>query len=217
MKVEIWSDVRCPFCYIGKRKFEKAMEEFAHRDGVLLEWKSFQLDPGLETQTEVNMFDYFAQIKGISREKAADMFAHVSSVAKEVGLDFNLSASVIANSFNAHRLIQYAKYKGVGNEMEEELFRIHFIAGENIDDPDVLFQAGHAVGLPPEELKEVLSTDAFSSEVKLDELAAQQIGIRGVPFFVFDEKYAVSGAQSPEIFLQTLQKTWAETSEVAGQ
>jgi predicted DsbA family dithiol-disulfide isomerase len=216
MKVMIWSDVRCPFCYIGKRKFEKALENFSERNAVEVEWKSFQLDPALETQVGINIYDYFAKIKGVSREEAINMFTHVNQVANEIGLHFNDAGSVVANSFHAHRLIQYAKYKGLGNEMEEELFRIHFIAGENIDDKLVLVAAGKSIGLESAELEEVLYSDAFSDEVKLDELAAQQINVRGVPFFVFDEKYAVSGAQSPEIFLQTLEKTWAERGEVAG-
>jgi predicted DsbA family dithiol-disulfide isomerase len=212
MIVNIWSDVRCPFCYIGKRKFEKALEKFEHKDEVEVVWKSFELDPTLETQTEVNIYDYFADMKGMPRQQAVEMFGHVTAVAKEVGLDFNLEASVIANSFNAHRLIQYAKYKGLGDSIEEQLFRMHFIEAKNIDDLKVLMEAGGAIGLDPDELKEVLSTDAFTDEVKLDELAAQQIGVRGVPFFVFDDKYGVSGAQSPDVFLETLEKAWAEAT-----
>ena len=210
MKVNIWSDVRCPFCYIGKRKFEQALEKFEHKDQVEVVWKSFQLDPQLKTQPSTDIYDYFSEMKGMPREQAVGMFEHVTSVAREVGLDFNLAGSVLANSFNAHRLIQYAKYKGLGNEIEEELFRIHFMDGGNIDDLQVLLEAGKAIGLEEPALNEVLSTDAFSDEVKLDELAAQQIGVRGVPFFVFDDKYGVSGAQSPDLFLQTLEKAWAE-------
>jgi predicted DsbA family dithiol-disulfide isomerase len=213
MKVNIWSDVRCPFCYIGKRKFEKALEQFEHKDEVEVVWKSFELDPTLETQTQVNIYDYFADMKGMPRQQAVQMFGHVTEVAKEVGLDFNLEASVIANSFNAHRLIQYAKYKGLGDAVEEQLFRVHFIEAKNIDDLEVLSEAGRGIGLDPDELKEVLLTDAFTDEVKLDELAAQQIGVRGVPFFVFDDKYGVSGAQSPNVFLETLQKAWAEAAK----
>jgi predicted DsbA family dithiol-disulfide isomerase len=210
MKVNIWSDVRCPFCYIGKKKFEQALDKFEHKDQVEVEWKSFQLDPQLKTQASTDIYDYFSEMKGMPREQVKGMFDHVTEVAKEVGLDFNLGGSVLANSFNAHRLIQYAKYKGLGNEIEEELFRLHFIEGRNIDDMQVLLEAGKSIGLEEPELNEVLSTDAFSDEVKLDELAAQQIGVRGVPFFVFDEKYGVSGAQSPDLFLQTLEKAWAE-------
>lgn len=210
MKVDIWSDVRCPFCYIGKRKFEKALAKFEHKDQVEVVWKSFELDPTLKTQTNINVYDYFADMKGMPRAQAVDMFEHVTAVAKEVGLNFKLEESILANSFNAHRLIQFAKYKGLGDEIEEQLFKLHFTEAKNIDDFDVLVEAGRLIGLDEDELKEVLSTDAFTDEVKLDELAAQQIGIRGVPFFVFDEKYGVSGAQSPDVFLDTLEKAWAE-------
>jgi predicted DsbA family dithiol-disulfide isomerase len=210
MKVNIWSDVRCPFCYIGKRKFEKALEKFEHKDQVEVVWKSFELDPNLKTQANTNPYDYFAEIKGMPRQQAADMFGHVTAVAKEVGLHFNLEGSVIANSFNAHRLIQFAKYKGLGDAIEEQLFKMHFIEAKNIDDSEVLMEAGKAIGLNADELNEVLATNAFADEVKLDELAAQQIGVNGVPFFVFDNKYGVSGAQSPDLFLETLEKAWAE-------
>jgi predicted DsbA family dithiol-disulfide isomerase len=210
MKVNIWSDVRCPFCYIGKRKFEKALERFPHKDQVEVVWKSFELDPNLKTQTDINIYDYFAEMKGMPREQAEEMFGHVTAVAKEVGLNFNLEASILANSFKAHRLIQFAKYKGLGDAIEEQLFKVHFIEANNIDDLNVLMEAGQAIGLDADELKVVLTSDAFADDVKLDELAAQQIGVRGVPFFVFDDKYGVSGAQSPDLFLQTLEKAWAE-------
>lgn len=212
MKVEIWSDVRCPFCYIGKKKFEIALQQFEHKDQIEVEWKSFELDPTLQTRTDINVYDYFAEIKGMPRSQAVEMFDHVTNAALEVGLNFNLADSILANSFNAHRLIQFAKCNGLGSEIEEELFRLHFIEAKNIDDYEVLFHAGKAIGLQDEELKKVLTTDAFTDDVKLDQLAAQQIGIRGVPFFVFNEKYAVSGAQSPAVFLETLEKAWRETN-----
>jgi predicted DsbA family dithiol-disulfide isomerase len=210
MKVNIWSDVRCPFCYIGKRKFEKALEQFEHKEQVEVIWRSFQLDPTLKTDTDINIYDYFAQMKGMPSEQAVEMFGHVTAVAKEVGLEFKLADSVLANSFKAHRMIQYAKHKGMGDAIEEQLFKIHFIEAKNIDDTEVLLEAGKAIGLDSNELKEVLSTNAFADEVRLDELAAQQIGVRGVPFFVFNDKYGVSGAQSPDVFLETLEKAWAE-------
>jgi predicted DsbA family dithiol-disulfide isomerase len=214
MKVEIWSDVRCPFCYIGKRKFEAALAQFPNKEHVDITWKSFQLDPALKTQQGVNIYDYFAAAKGIPREEAEQMFSHVTQVAQEVGLNFNLQESVVANSFHAHRLIQYAKYKGLGDEVEEELFRAHFLEAKNIDDLEVLRETGEKIGLDPAELKEVLDSNAFADEVELDQLAAQQLGIRGVPFFVFEGKYGVSGAQPPEVFLETLDKVWSEHPNV---
>lgn len=210
MKVSVWSDVRCPFCYIGKRKFEIALDKFQHKNKVEVIWKSFQLDPTLKTKKGVNIYDYFAEIKGIEKEQAEQMFDNVTQIAQEVGLKFNLDKSVVANSFNAHRLIQLAKTKGLGNEIEEQLFNIHFERGANIDDIQTLIEAGTAIGLSESLVQEVLNSDAFAEEVRQDESAAQQLGVRGVPFFVFNDKYAVSGAQSPDTFLEILEKAWAE-------
>jgi predicted DsbA family dithiol-disulfide isomerase len=210
MKVNIWSDVRCPFCYIGKRKFELALEKFPHKDQVEVIWRSFELDPSLETQQDVNVYDYFSKAKGISQAQAKQMFSNVTNIAKEVGLDFNLDQSIVANSFNAHRLIQLAKSKGLGNEIEEALFIIHFMEGRNIDDQETLLQTGISIGLDEKDVREVLETNAFEFEVKQDEELARSIGVSGVPFFVFKDKYAVSGAQSPETFLQVLEKSWQE-------
>jgi predicted DsbA family dithiol-disulfide isomerase len=210
MKVDIWSDVRCPFCYIGKRKFEKGLENFPQKDQVEVTWKSFQLDPTLDSKNSEDIFSYFTRAKGVSRQQAEQMFGNVTEIAKEVGLVFNIPASIVANSFNAHRLIQMAKAKGLGNEAEEALFRIHFTEGKDINDGDTLLQTGLSIGLGENELKEMLESEAWTSEVRQDEEMARALGVSGVPFFVFNDKYAVSGAQSPETFLQVLEKAWAE-------
>ena len=213
MKVNIWSDVRCPFCYIGQRKFEMALEDFPQKDQVEVTWRSFQLDPTLETQKDANIYDYFSKVKGVSKGQAEQMFDNVTQIAKEVGLDFNIEQSIVSNSFNAHRLIQLAKSKGLGDEAEEQLFKIHFIEGKDIDDAETLLQTGIQIGLSETDVQGVLDTNAFEYEVKQDELAAKSIGVSGVPFFVFNDKYAVSGAQSPETFLQVLEKSWQEFEE----
>jgi len=214
MKIEIWSDIRCPFCYIGKRKFEMALEKFEHKSDVEVEWKSFELDPNLVTQSDVNATSHLAHIKGISKERANEMQQYVKGVANQVGLDFHPDKAVVANSFNAHRLIQFAKTKGLGNEAEEALFKAHFIEGKNIDDKEALLQIATDISLDESETREVLASDAFEKEVKRDEMQAQSFGISGVPFFVLNNKYAVSGAQSPETFLQALNQTWIESEEV---
>jgi predicted DsbA family dithiol-disulfide isomerase len=214
MKINIWSDVRCPFCYIGKRKFEMALEKFQHKNDVEVEWQSFELDPNLVTEKDINATDHLAEIKGISKERANEMQQYVKQVAKEAGLDFHPEKAIVANSFNAHRLIQYAKSKALGNEAEEALFKAHFIEGKNIDDNETLIQTGVSIGLDEYETKEILASDAFAKEVKRDEMQAQEFGIRGVPFFVLNDKYAVSGAQSPETFLQAMEQTWKEFEEV---
>lgn len=208
MKVDIWSDVRCPFCYLGKKKFEAALESFPEKDKVEVVWHSFQLDPNLKTQPEINTIEHFVKTKGVSEEQAKQMFDNATKMAKDVGINFNLEKSIIANSGNAHRLIQFAKSKNLGNEIEEALFKVHFLDTKNIDDLQVLVQTGVSIGLKKEEVKAVMETDAFSYEVKQDEMQARNIGVSGVPFFVFDDKYAVSGAQPTEIFLQTLEKVF---------
>lgn len=213
MKINIWSDIRCPFCYIGKRKFEAALEKFPHKDEIEVIWRSFQLDPNLKTRTDISTYDYFAEIKGKSREEAVQMHQYVNEIATQVGLDFDFENAIVANSFNAHRLIQFARTKGLGDEAEELLFKSHFTDGKNIDDKGVLMEIGISLGLEEAAVKEVLASDAYTKEVQEDELRARSIGVRGVPFFVFNDKVAVSGAQSPEVFLETLNKSWTEYEE----
>ena len=210
MKVDIWSDIRCPFCYIGKRKFEKALEKFPHKDDVKVAWHSFQLDPNLTTNTDVNVIDYIAEVKGISQGQAKEMHRHVTQVAKEAGLDFKFDKTVVANSFNAHRLIQLAKVHDLANEAEEALFKAHFEEGKNIDDDEILAQTGIAIGLDEKDVREMITSDAYSAEVRQDEMQARSIGVRGVPFFVLNNKYGVSGAQSPGTFLEVLEQTRRE-------
>src|SRR5688500_18674133 len=210
MKINIWSDIRCPFCYIGKRKFEKALQRFAHKDKVEIIWRSFQLDPNLKTEAGVNTYDHLAKIKGMTREQTEEMHDHVTAVAKQAGLDFNFENVVVANSFDAHRLIQLAKSKGLGSQAEELLFKAHFSDGRNIDNRDTLAEIGHEIGLAADDVEKMLGSDAFSKEVKDDEMMAHSLGIRSVPFFILNDKLAVSGAQAPELFLQALEKAWRE-------
>lgn len=210
MNIQIWSDIRCPFCYIGKKKFEMALEKFPNKADISITWKSFQLDPNLKTAPDVSPKEHFANQKRISLEQVDGMYQQVLNAAKDVDLDFNLEKSVVANSFNAHRLIQLAKTKDLGNEVEEKLFKAHFTDGKNIDDKNSLTEIGIAIGLDETQVKEMLASDAFTKEVEKDEAEARAIGVTGVPFFVLDNKYAVSGAQSPEIFLQALTQAWQE-------
>ena len=213
MKINIWSDIRCPFCYIGKKKFEAALEQFPYKDKVEVVWRSFELDPYLKTQTDKNIYEFFAELKGISVEKAKELNLSVKQAASEIGLDFNLDDMVVANSFKGHQLIQLAKTKNLGAEVEEALFKANFTDGKNIDDISVLVQIGTSIGIPEEEVAKAISSNVFRDDVRKDEMEANSIGVRGVPFFVFDDKYAVSGAQSPEVFLQALEKSWEEYSQ----
>ncbi|HET6994919.1 MAG TPA: DsbA family oxidoreductase [Chitinophagaceae bacterium] len=210
MKVDIWSDVRCPFCYIGKRKFEKALEHFPQRDKLEVEWHSFELDPGLKTDTATNVYDHLARVKNISPETSVQLHRHVTEMAEKSGLEYNFDKAVIANSFDAHRLVQLAKQHRLGDEAEEKLFKAYFTEGKDISDHLTLIILGQEIGLDGKEIKQMLDTDAFADEVRYEEKQAREIGINGVPFFVINDKYAVSGAQEPEVFVRALSQGWRE-------
>ncbi len=215
MEVEIWSDVMCPFCYIGKRRFETALSQFGHADDVEIEWKSFQLNPQMKTVPGKSINEYLAENKGWTIDHAREANQYVTNMAKEVGLTYNMDKAVVANSFDAHRLIQLAKKQGKGDAMEERLFKAYFTEGKNTADHQVLLDIGLEIGLDKTETEQVLNSDAFAEDVRKDIYEAQQVGARGVPFFVFNRQYAVSGAQPAEVFLQTLEKsyeTWQETN-----
>jgi predicted DsbA family dithiol-disulfide isomerase len=210
MKVEIWSDVMCPFCYIGKRRFEAALEEFGHKNEIEVEWKSFQLNPDLKTDPNININEYLAERKGITPDHARQMNDYVTSMAAEVGLNYDFDKAIVANSFNAHRLSHLAKKHDLGEAAEEALFKAYFTEGKNIDDKQTLTDIGVFLGLDPEEIKQTLDTDAFADEVKHDVAEAQYLGVQGVPFFVMDRKYGVSGAQAVNVFTQSLERSFAE-------
>jgi predicted DsbA family dithiol-disulfide isomerase len=208
MKVEIWSDVMCPFCYIGKRKFEKALAQFEHKDKVIVEWKSFQLNPNLVTDPTKNTLEYLAQSKGWTLDYTKQTTEHVSNIAKEQGLDFNFEKAVVANSFDAHRLLHLAKKYNLQNECKEQLLKAYFIDGKNTADLELLTKIGINIGLNETEITETLNSNLYANEVNEDIYHAQQVGVKGVPFFVFGNKYAISGAQEPETFLGALNKTF---------
>ena len=210
MKIDIWSDIRCPFCYIGKRRLEAALSSFPQKDKVEITWHSFELDPAMKTDTGTDVYTYLAERKGQSRDWSVQMHEHVTQTAKDAGLDYRFDKAIMANSFNAHRLIQLAKTQGLGDAAEEALFRAYFTEGKNIDDKDTLVAIGTGIGLEESKIKEMLSSDAYTKEVRADEAIAHEIGINGVPFFVLNNKYGVSGAQPSEVFLSALQQAWAD-------
>ena len=212
MKINIWSDVRCPFCFVGKKKFEKALEKFPHSEKLEITWHSFQLDPQLITQPDVNPYEYFAKVKGITVERAKAMHEGAAMAGKEAGIDFNFDDSKVANSYKAHLLIQLSKTKNLANEMEEALFEAQFLDGKNIDDEETLIQLAKSIGITEDEAKNALQSDELGYLVKQDMQLAAQLGINAVPFFVINDKYGISGAQQPELFLEALEKTWEEFS-----
>lgn len=213
LKIEIWSDVMCPFCYIGKKKIENALQTFSHKEDVEIEWKSFQLDPQTKAQPGKSTYDYLAEKYGRDRQWSVEMHESVTKQAKAEGLEYNFDTAIIANSFDAHRLSHLAKKYGKGNELEELIFKAYFTDGKDVSNHETLVDLGGNVGLAEVEIREMLATNLFKDAVQNDIIEAQQIGVRGVPFFVFDRKYAVSGAQSSEVFHETLEKAWEERVE----
>lgn len=210
MKIEIWSDIMCPFCYIGKRKLELALEKFKYRDDVKIIWHSYLLQPYIKYEEGKSIYNFLAESKGLEHEQVLSMTEHVTEMAQEVGLNFNFDKIVVANTFDAHRLTHFAASKGLQNEAEEQLFKAYFVEGKNIGDHQVLKDTGVALGLDGTELEGVLSSDQYIKEVKQDVAESQSLNIRGVPFFVFNRKWGLSGAQPVETFLEVLEKAYAE-------
>ena len=210
MKIEIWSDVMCPFCYIGKRNFETALEQFADKNHVEVIWKSFQLDPEIPEIADESYLNYLVKRKGMSADQVKGMLDNVTQSARQVGLEYNFDKSVMVNSLNAHKLLQFANTKGLGDQLEERLFRAFFTEGKNIADKAELTQLGKEVGLDEKELQTAFTDDNYAYLVSQDIAEARQIGVRGVPFFAFDRKQAISGAQPPQAFLETLEKSFSE-------
>lgn len=210
MQVEIWSDVMCPFCYIGKRKFEAALSQFSDNEQIEIIWKSFQLDPDQETVSDKPIQQYLAERKGMTIQQAQQMTDHVTGIAEQVGLTFHFDKAVTANSFDAHRFSHLAKQHGRQNEAEEQLFAAYFTEGKNTADRDTLAQLGEKIGLDPQQVKDVLQSDQYAVDVQTDIAEARQFGVQGVPFFVFNRKYAVSGAQESQVFRQTLETSVAD-------
>lgn len=210
MKVEIWSDVVCPFCYIGKRKFEKALGEFAHRADVQVEWKSFQLTPDFVPVPGESIHLSLAKKKGVSEAEGRRMNDYMTQIAKEVGLDYQFDNVTPANTFLAHQLIHFGAQQGQQDATKERLMAAYYLEGQNLNDLDTLLRLGAEAGLDPAAARQALEAGTYANEVRRDEYEAQQIGVQGVPFFVFDNKYAVSGAQPSEVFAQVLDQVWAE-------
>jgi protein disulfide-isomerase len=206
MKVEIWSDVMCPFCYIGKRKFETAINDLSLKDEVEVVWHSFQLNPNLKAQPEKDVYSYLAELKGQTMEWSVGIHDNLTKAAKVIGLDYHFEKAKVANSFDAHRVIQLAKKYNLTDELEERFFKAYFTEGELMSDHDTLIRLATEAGLPKEEVVQVLETDQYAQEVIKDGAEARRLGASGVPFFVMDRKYAVSGAQEPSVFKATLEK-----------
>ena len=205
LKVEIWSDVVCPWCYIGKRRFEAAVEQF---DGeVEVTWRSFELDPGAPAVREHTATEHLAAKYGMSHEQAEASHAQMTALAAQEGLEYHFERARGGNSFDAHRLIHLATANGLQDEAIERVMRGYFTDGLPIGDREALIEIGEALGV--ENAREALEGDDFGEAVRADEQLAHRIGIQGVPFFVLDRRYGVSGAQPAEILVQALEKACA--------
>lgn len=213
MKVDIWSDTRCPFCFIGKRNFEKALQEFSQNDKVEVNWHSFQLDPNMKTDLSKNHYEYLSEVKGFPMAQIMQMHENLIQSGKNAGIDFNFDEVKVSNSFKSQMLVQFAKQKGRADEMEELLFEAYFKFGKDIDDVEVLSEIGNKIGFSNEEIQTAVNSEQLSKLVNSDLSEASNLGIRGVPFFVFNQKYAISGAQPTHLFSEVLEKSWSEFSE----
>jgi predicted DsbA family dithiol-disulfide isomerase len=215
MNIEIWSDFVCPFCYIGKRRLEQALEQFPHRKDVTVVFRSFELDPNAPKETPLTIHEIIAQKYGITVEEAKRANADIGRQAEAVGLTFRFETMKPTNTFDAHRLAQYAKEKGKLQDVVEQLFFAYFTESKHISDRDVLLDIAEAAGLDRSETEAVLDGDRYTEQVREDEAEAAQLGVRGVPFFVLNRKYAISGAQPIEVFRQALEKVWEEEQQAS--
>ncbi|MBE7515899.1 MAG: DsbA family oxidoreductase [Chloracidobacterium sp.] len=206
LRVEVWSDVVCPFCYIGKRNYEAALAKFEHPEEVVLEFRAFQLDPNMtqDPNKKTDLREHLAHKYGRSLPEADAMLQQMAGTAKNAGLTFNFDTAVRFNTYQAHRIAQIAKEKGLGNEFEEALFAAYFTNGIDLGSAEKLRQVAASVGLCDADLEAALNDETYAAMVDQDLREAASIGISGVPFFLFNKKYAVSGAQPPEVFLEAL-------------
>ena len=206
MKIEVWSDFVCPFCYIGKRRLEIALNDFEHKEEVEVIFKSFELDPRSKKKFDESIHEIIAKKYGISVDQAKASNDQIAAQAREIGLNYNFDDIKPTNTFDAHRLSHYAKTEGKMNELSERILKAYFVETMDISNYEVLTKLAEEVGLNGAKALEVLETETYVAEVRKDEAEASKLNITGVPYFVFNNKYAVSGAQPIEVFLRTLKE-----------
>lgn len=210
MKIEIWSDFVCPFCYMGKRRFEEALRQFEHRDAIEVVFRSFELDPNSRRDVSINLVDHLAEKYNITKAAAKANIENITMQAKMMGLEYHLEEAIQANTFDAHRVSHYAKTLNLMDEITERLMQAHFTEGLNIGDHDVLMTLSEEAGLNGEEVQKVLIQGQFGEEVRRDQQRARELGIRSVPNFLIDGRISVSGAQPIRVFLQALEEAWGK-------
>ena len=219
LTVDVWSDIACPWCYVGKRRLEAALKRFGHAGSVSVRWHSFELDPSAPPSRNdgVSHAARLAQKYGMSLQQAQARIQQLTDVAKSDGLTMAFDRVHPANTFDAHRVLHLAASKGVGvqNAVKERLMRGYFTEGALVSDPAVLARLAGEAGLDGAEVADVLASDAFAADVRADEEQARALGIHGVPFFVLGQKYALSGAQPADVVLRALNDAWAARSETS--
>ncbi|WP_258104008.1 DsbA family oxidoreductase [Marinoscillum sp. MHG1-6] len=210
IKIEIWSDIACPFCYIGHHNLHKALEGFEHSNEVSVEYKSYQLSPNTITDPTLNSHQYLARHKGVSVEEALRMNSYVEEMGKKFGVWFNFDRVIPANTLRAHMLLHLAKATNKQEPVKKALFEAHFVNGKNIDDFNVLMEIGQQNGFTKEETEKALSDQEYGAHVREDIREAMSIGVKGVPFFVINRKYGISGAHPVEYFSQALNQSYKD-------
>lgn len=216
MRIDVWSDVVCPWCYLGKRRLESALELFDHRDDVGVVWHSFELDPSAPRRRPESALEHLGRKYGMSPEQVEASWARMTKLGAEEGIEYHLDRTQRGSSFDAHRLIHLGAELGRQDEVKERLLRAYFTESEAIGEPDVLARLGVEAGLPADDVDDLLGSDRFTTEVRDDERRARELGISGVPHFVIDDRYAVSGAQSVEVLLAALTQGWSERALTPG-
>jgi predicted DsbA family dithiol-disulfide isomerase len=209
VEVEIWSDIACPWCYVGKRRFEAALARFEHRDRVSVTWRSFELDPGAPRERQGDRAARLAQKYGMTLERAREAEQQLTAVAAAEGLDFRFDIARSGVTFDAHRIVHLAAENGLQDAMKERLLRAYFTEGQLMSDHDTLVRLAVEVGLAEDPARELLSGDGYAAEVRNEEHTAGALGISAVPTFVIDRALGASGAQPPDALLALLRQGWA--------
>jgi predicted DsbA family dithiol-disulfide isomerase len=208
MNIEIWSDVVCPWCYVGKRNFETALAEFEHRDDVTVTWRSFELDPSAPAEREGEYAGHLARKYGMSEDQARNMIDSMTKTGARAGVVLDFDRARPGNTFDAHRLLHLAAERGFQAELKERLLRANFSEGEAVGNRETLVRLASEVGLPAEEAAAVLESDAYAADVRADEELAMDLGISAVPYFVIDRTFGIPGAQAPDVILSALERAW---------
>ena len=208
MKIEIWSDVVCPFCYISKKNFEKALSQFENKIEIEIIWRSYELYPDMITQSNRTFYEYMAERDEISTEEVSLLYDFVLDMAKDSELELNLEKALLVNTKNAHLLIQLAKKQGLGSEAEENLFHAYFVENKNIDDFNVLSKIADEVGISYSDFRAQLISDEVTKGFEFDLERAINKEVKSVPFFLFNDSFTINGAQDEKVFLEMLNKAW---------